>query len=98
MRGRKRRVRSSTKETAGAVQAPNDGLTKLHESAGPGARTALDAAAATVSEFEAIDNRARDYLNSGQQLMAGDVIFTEGSGAAATAVRQIETARQAQHQ
>ena len=30
--------------------------------------------------------------------MAGDVIFTEGSDAAATAVRQIETARQAQHQ
>ncbi len=30
--------------------------------------------------------------------MAGDVIFTEGSDAAATAVRQIETARQVQHQ
>ena len=30
--------------------------------------------------------------------MAGDVIFTEGSDAAATAVRQIETARLAQHQ
>ena len=30
--------------------------------------------------------------------MAGDVIFTEGGEAAATAVRQIETARQAQHQ
>jgi hypothetical protein len=58
----------------------------------------VDQAAATVTEFSAIDKRARDYLTSGQPLMAGDVIFTEGSDAAATAVRQIETARQAQHQ
>ena len=85
-------------KTAAALQAATDGLTRLRESAGPAARTALDAAAATVTEFSAVDLRARDYLNSGQQLMAGDVIFTEGSDAAATAVRQIETARQAQHQ
>ena len=51
----------------------------------PGARTAIEQAAATVTEFSAIDKRARDYLKSGQQLMAGDVIFTEGSDAAATA-------------
>jgi hypothetical protein len=51
-----------------------------------------------VTDFSAIDKRARDYLKSGQPLMAGDVIFTEGSDAAATAARQIETARQAQHQ
>ena len=85
-------------KTAAALQAATDGLTRLRESAGPAARTALDAAAATVTEFSAVDLRARDYRNSGQQLMAGDVIFTEGSDAAATAVRQIETARQAQHQ
>ena len=85
-------------KTEAALQAATDGLTRLRESAGPAARTALDAAAATVTEFSAVDLRARDYLKSGQQLMAGDVIFTEGSDAAATAVRQIETARQAQHQ
>lgn len=85
-------------KTAAALQAATDGLTRLRESAGPAARTALDAAAATVTEFSAVDQRARDYLKSGQLLMAGDVIFTEGSDAAATAVRQIETARQAQHQ
>jgi CHASE3 domain sensor protein len=84
--------------TAASIQSATDGLMALRQSAGPGARTALDAAAATVAEFAAIDGRARDYLNSGQQLMAGDVIFTEGSDAAATAVRQIETARQAQHE
>jgi hypothetical protein len=58
---------------------------------------AIDEATATVTEFSGIDTRARDYLKSGRALMAGD-IFTEGSDAAATAVRQIETARQAQHQ
>ena len=35
---------------------------------------------------------------SDQQLMAADVIFTEGSDAAATAARQVETARLAEHQ
>jgi CHASE3 domain sensor protein len=85
-------------KTAAAVQSATDGLNALRETAGPGALTAIDQAAATVTEFSAIDKRARDYLTSGQPLMAGDVIFTEGSDAAATAVRQIETARQAQHQ
>ena len=85
-------------KTAAAVQTATEGLAALRQPAGAGARTALDEAAATVTEFSAIDRRARDYLKSGQQLMAGDVIFTEGSDAAATAVRQIESARQAQHQ
>jgi hypothetical protein len=85
-------------KTANSVQMATDGLTALRDAAGPGARTALDEASQTLTEFSAIDKRARDYLKSNQQLMAGDVIFTEGSDAAATAVRQIETARQAQHQ
>jgi hypothetical protein len=85
-------------KTTASLQSATDGLTKLGQSASAGARTAIDDAAATVAEFSAVDKRARDYLKSGQQLMAGDVIFTEGSAAAATAVRQIEIARQAQHQ
>ena len=85
-------------KTAAAVQAATGGMAALQQAAGAAARTALEEAAATITEFSAIDKRARDYLKSGQQLMAGDVIFTEGSDAAATAVRQIETARQAQHQ
>ena len=40
----------------------------------------------------------RDYLRSEQPLMAADIIFTEGSDAAATAGRQVETARLAEHQ
>ena len=87
-----------TGKTDAAVKSANAALTALRASAGPGARTAIDEAAETVVEFSSIDTRARDYLKTGQQLMAGDVIFTEGSDAAATAVHQIETARMAQHQ
>ena len=85
-------------KTAASIQSASDELAKLRQTAGAAAITAIDQAAATVTEFSAVDKRARDYLKSGQQLMAGDVIFTEGSDAAATAGRQIETARQAQHQ
>ena len=87
-----------TGKTDAAIQAATARLAALRASAGAGARTAIDQAAATVTEFSSIDLRSRDYLTSGQPLMAGDVIFTEGNDAAATAVHQIETARLAQHQ
>jgi hypothetical protein len=85
-------------------------VTSLHESVAgtvaamrqapvsSGTRTALDQAAATVAEFGSIDLKARDYIKGGQQLMAADVIFTEGGETAATAGRQVETARLAEHQ
>src|SRR5438876_6974358 len=46
-------------------------------------RASLGETAATLTEFAAVDKRARDYVKSGQVLMAGDVIFTEGGQAAA---------------
>lgn len=64
----------------------------------PGARSAIDKAVSTLAEFADVDARARDYLRSGQVLMAGDVIFTEGGQTAASAARQVETARLAEHQ
>ena len=60
-------------------------------------RPALDEAAANLAEFNTIDQRAREYIKSGQQLMAGDVIFGEGGQTAATAARQIESARLSEH-
>jgi hypothetical protein len=73
-------------------------IESLRQSADGATRTALDQAAATVAEFSHVDQRAREYLNAGQPLMAADVIFTEGGDAAATAARQVETARLAEHQ
>jgi len=85
------KVASTTDSITAAIHA-------LRQSAGSAeARTSLDRAAATVDDFAQIDTRARDYLKSGQPLMAGDVIFTEGAEAAVNAARQVEAARLAEH-
>jgi hypothetical protein len=62
------------------------------------ARTAVDEAAAAMSEFSDVDKRARDYIGAGQLLMAGDVIFTEGGQLVTVAARQVEAARLAEHE
>jgi hypothetical protein len=62
------------------------------------ARASLMEAGATVTEFANIDRRAREYVTSNLQLMAGDVVFTEGGQTANEAVRQIEAARVAEQQ
>jgi hypothetical protein len=62
------------------------------------ARTSLEQSATTLDEFSTVDQRAREYLKSGQDLMAADVVFTEGAQTAAAAARQVETARVAEHQ
>jgi hypothetical protein len=61
-------------------------------------RAALDEAGTTIVEFSSVDRRARDYLKSGQQLMAGDVIFTEGDQTASAAAQHVNMARAAEHQ
>ncbi len=81
--------------TLGTVTSTID---TLHQSAHAAALTPLEQAAGTMTEFVNVDKRARDYLKSDQSLMASDVIFTEGNEATATAARQIETARLAEHQ
>jgi len=73
-------------------------MVALGQNATPAGRTAVAEATETAWEFSDIDKRVREYITSGQQLMAADVIFTEGSDAAATAGRQVETARLAEHQ
>jgi len=62
------------------------------------ARSSVDESASAMTEFSEIDKRARDYIRAGQTLMAGDVIFTEGGQAVANASREVEMARQAEHQ
>jgi hypothetical protein len=81
-----------------SMEAAQTALATLRESASIGARTPLEQAAATTTEFSDIEQRVRDYLKSDQQLMAGDVIFTEGAEAAANAGRLVEAAALAEHQ
>jgi CHASE3 domain sensor protein len=84
---------AATSDTAATL------ITGLRRTAtGAEAKSALDEAAATVAEFGTVDKRARDYIKSGQQLMAADVVFTEGGETAAAAARQVEAARLTEHQ
>ncbi|MQA29771.1 MAG: hypothetical protein GEU82_08025 [Luteitalea sp.] len=61
------------------------------------ARQLLVDVSAAITELSNVDRRARDYLRAGEQLMAGDVVFTEGSGVAVAAGRQVETSRLAEY-
>jgi len=65
--------------------------------AGAESRKTLDEATATLGDLQAIDKRARQYLNSDQTLMAADVIYSEAGDTAVIASRQIEAARQAEY-
>jgi hypothetical protein len=87
---------SKVATTAAVVR---NGIIALRPSAASGpARAALMEAEAAVAEFDAVDKRAREYLKSGEHLMAADVIFTEGGDTAATAGRLVERARLSEHQ
>ena len=81
-----------------SAQTADGALSELRSSAGAEARTAIDQATESAKEFGNIERRVREYLKAGQQLMAGDVIFTEGTQRATAAMRQVEMARQAQAQ
>jgi len=73
-------------------------LDALRSSAGAAARGPIDQAVESSKELATVERRVREYLKASQQLMAGDVIFTEGTQAATAAMRQVETARQAEAQ
>lgn len=86
-------------EVATLLATAEGSIEELRQSAmSPDARRAAADAAASVAEFGDADNRARDYLQSGEQLMAADVVFAEGGETATTAGHQIETARLAEQQ
>jgi hypothetical protein len=65
---------------------------------GDATRAALGKARGQIVEFGNIDQRAREYLKSGQALMAGDVIFSEGDSAANDASQDVNAARAAERQ
>jgi hypothetical protein len=86
-------------KVAGTTSAVRNQMVALRQSSSSGpARASLMDAEAVVAEFDALDKRARDYLKSGETLMAADVIFMEGGETAANAARHVEQARLADHQ
>jgi hypothetical protein len=85
-------------KVAASTEALSSAMAALAGAATASSRTTVEEATASVREFGNIDQRVREYLAAGQPLMAADIIFTEGSDTAATATRQVETARLAEHQ
>jgi len=86
-------------KVAGLMESTTRTLSAIRASAGNAAsRASVDDAASSLTEFAAIDKRARDYIKAGQLLMAGDVIFTEGGQTATLAARYIESGRLSEHQ
>jgi hypothetical protein len=88
--------RPKTTEAAGAAR---DAITRLQGVATtPLGRSGVDEASATLAQLDEIDVAARDYVDSGELLMAGDILFSDGAEAVATAVLHVETARAAERE
>ena len=69
------------------------GIAELaHASSTEATRSAVQAAAASLEQFRALDKRARQYVENNQSLMASDVIFTESLGALTAASEHIGAA------
>jgi hypothetical protein len=84
---------------AAATEGVTGSITSLRSVAtADAARAALDAAASKAAEFTAIDQRARDYLDQGMSVMAGDAILSDGGEVATSLIAYIETARMAEQQ
>ena len=58
----------------------------------PGARAAHDAATAALENFRTIDGRVKEFVTSGNSLLAADVIFSDGLESTATASTQVAAA------
>jgi CHASE3 domain sensor protein len=76
-----------------------DALTGLQSTVtAPEAQSALDSAASALQDFEQMDRRARDYVRSGQKLLASDMIFDDSLAMTDAMRGLIEQARSAELQ
>ena len=62
------------------------------------ARSSLMEAAATIVELGRVDRRVVDYLKSGQDVMAADVVYSEAGQTIALAANQVDAARALEQQ
>jgi hypothetical protein len=85
-------------KAASSAEMADTAMAALRSAASPEALAAIDQAAGSAKELGGIERRVREYLKTGQQLMAGDVIYTEGAQTATAAIRQVEMARLAESQ
>ena len=80
-------------QAAENLAAVDRGISELaNASSSQATRSAVQAAAASLEQFRALDKRARQYVQNNQSLMASDVIFTESVSALATAAEHVSAA------
>lgn len=78
----------------GLLKETREGLAALRASARvPVAQAEIDAAAASLEDFEQMDRRAREYTHGGQRLLASDLVFSDGIEKIDGAVASLERAR-----
>jgi hypothetical protein len=81
------KVAAASAEAAHGV----DELRAVAESAD--ARASLLEAVSTIAELTPVDRRIVDYLKTGQDVMAADVVYSEASQTVAKAANQVDAAR-----
>jgi hypothetical protein len=74
-----------------ALQAAFDLRIRAFETAltSEGAHAAIEAAASAMEDFRRLDASAREYVETGQSLMASDLIFSDGLETTAAAAAQV---------
>ena len=85
---------AKTAEQIGAITTSLSSLARL--STAPGTSSALAEATSAVDDLQRMDARARDHSSAGQDLMASDLIFTDGLELSRSAASHVELARAAE--
>ena len=78
---------------ASALARLHDGLTALRASAGSAeAQVSVETAIGSLQDFSQMDVRARDYVRTGQKVLASDLIFSNGTELTQGALAAIDKA------
>ena len=85
---------AKTADQIGAITTSLSSLARL--STAPGTSSALAEATSAVDDLQRMDARARDHSSAGQDLMASDLIFTDGLELSRSAASHVELARAAE--
>ena len=81
-------------KVADGLSGVREQLARLRsESISSEAQASIDAALASLRDFEQMDRRARDYARGGQFLLASDIIFADGLDLTSAAVTALDRAR-----
>jgi hypothetical protein len=81
-----------------SLAAARQAIGTMRGTSNPATGGAVQNAATTLRDFEQMDGRVREYVRSGQHLMASDVIFSDGLEMTEAIWKDIQRARLAEQQ